>query len=214
MPTPTKKPPIRFGYITAAIVGLGFAGFAAWPYLATAAERLAQGQPVTAEAVKKDVAKAGKEQEMKMEKDKAFEPKSVLPQADGTALVGGKQGLMEWRDGKLAPVAGFAGMEVRGLAAGRDGTLWAAAKDGLWKRTGAEWKNVREGDFWSVAQGADGALFLAGKMGVLRSADGAQWEPLPGTATGWKPEPKDGHGEHEKGGKKDGEMKPKPEAKG
>ena len=61
----------------------------------------------------------------------------------------------------------------------------------MWKRAGAEWTQVRKGDFHGVSQGADGALFLACKMGVLRSGDGAQWEPLAGTETGWKAEEHD-----------------------
>ena len=196
MSTPAPRPPTRFGYKAAVVVALGFGGFAAWPYISTAAERLSQGKAVNAGEVNKEVEKAEREKE---KKEKGFEPKSVLAMADGSALVGGKQGLMEWRDGKLTPVAGFTGMEVRGLAVTKDGSLYAAAKDGLWKRSGSEWKSVREGDYWGVSVAPDSALLVAGKMGVLRSSDGTQWEPLKGTETGWKPEAK-----HEEHGKKEG----------
>lgn len=187
MSKPTR-PPTRFGYKSAVILALGFAGFAAWPYLSTAAGRLAQGRPVTVEVVSKEVEKANKAYERKMEKEKTFEPKAVLALADGTTLLGGKQGLMEWRNGQVTPVADFGGMEVRSLVASGDGTLWAAAKDGLWKRAGAEWQHVRKGDFHGVSLSADGALFLTGRMGVFKSRDGRHWEPLAGTETGWKPE--------------------------
>jgi hypothetical protein len=204
MSTPNSAP-TRFGYKVAVIVALGFAAFAAWPYLSRAAERAAQGQPVTAEALKNDVEKAAKEKEKKMEKEKmekekGFEPKAVLALGDGSVLIGGKGGLKTLRGDKLEPVAGFGGYEVRGLAQARDGALYAAAKDGLWKRTGEDWKNVREGDFHGVSTSADGAVFLAGKMGVLRSADGANFEPVKGTETGWKPEEK--HGQEKPDGEK------------
>ena len=199
MSTPAKKSPTRFGYNTAALVAVGFAAIAAWPYIAQAAERLTAGQPVTAATVKADVEKKAKEQEKKAMKDKAFEPKALFPQADGSILLGAKQGLYQWSDGKLAQVSEFPGMEVRGLAAGKGGELWAAAKDGAWVRSGTAWKKAHEGDFHGVAVTPDGAVLLAGKMGVLRSADGANWETLKGTETGWKPEPKpEEQGEKEK----------------
>jgi hypothetical protein len=199
MSTPNSAP-TRFGYKVAVIVALGFSAFAAWPYLSRAVERTAQGQPVTAEALKNDVEKAAKEKEKKMEKEKmekekGFEPKAVLALGDGSVLIGGKGGLKIWREGQLEPVGGFGGYEVRGLALAKDGVLYAAAKDGLWKRTGDEWKNMQEGDFHGVSTTADGAVFLAGKTGVLRSADGGKFELVKGTETGWKPEPKH---EHEK----------------
>lgn len=179
-----SKPPTRFGYKIAGFVVIAFGGIAAWPYLSIAAERLSEGRPVTAETVKAEVGKAAREKEKKG--GRGFEPKAVLALGDGTVLVGGKGGLQEWRAGKLAPVETFPGDEPRGLVAAGDGAIYAAAKDGLWKRSGADWTKVRSGDFHAVSIGADGALFVAGKMGVLRSADGAEWEALAGTETDWK----------------------------
>lgn len=196
MSTSKSRPPVRFGYKVAFIVAAGFLGVAALPYISNAAERLAQGKPVSAEEVKKDVYLEARENEKKTQK--GFEPKAVLALADGAVLIGGKGGLHDWRDNTLTPVPGFGGMEVRGLARAKDGTIYAAAKDGLWKRTGAEWKSVQEGDFHGVAAAADGTLFVAGKMGVLRSSDGTNWEPLKGTESGKKED----HDHEEKSGDK------------
>ena len=187
----TSKQPTRFGYKMAVIFALGFAGFAAWPYLSNATERLSEGKPVTMDAVKRDVEKEdrdkGREREKRGGYGRAFEPKSVLALNDGSLLVGGKPGLQEWRDGQLKRVEAFEGEEARGLAVTSDGSVWAASKDGLWKRTGTEWKQVRDGDFWGISVNAEGVLFLVGKTGVLRSRDGEQWESLPGAEMSSKP---------------------------
>ena len=111
----------------------------------------------------------------------------MVAQADGTLLVGGKVGLKTLKDGKLVDVEDFKGVDVRGLA-NRDGVIWAAAKDGIWKREGTEWKNIKSGDFWAVTFEGGGSIIAAGKMGVLRSKDGSSWDVIPGTETGWKPE--------------------------
>jgi hypothetical protein len=183
----SPKSPTRFGYKVALITALAFGGVASWPYLSRAAEKAAKGEAVSAAEVKKEVEKEEKEKEKKDDKNKPFEPKSVLAIKGNNLLVGGKGGLKELKDGKLEAVAGFEGGEVRGIASTKDGSLFAAAKDGLWKRTGGSWKNVREGDYWGISEDAEGVLYVAGKTGVFRSADGAQWEPVKGTETGWKP---------------------------
>jgi hypothetical protein len=123
----------------------------------------------------------------KMEKDKPFEPKSVLVQPDGSLLIGGKAGLQELRDGQVFPVESFGGLEVRGLTA-KDGVVWAAAKDGLWKKQRSGWENIKKGDFWAVTFDQDGSMLLAGKTGVLRSKDGRAWDMVAGTETGSKPD--------------------------
>lgn len=176
----TPRPATRFGDSTAIFVAIGFVALASWPYLSHAVGRLTQGKAVTTHEVKMDVAKAEKAQMKKAEKHKEFEPKAVLALSDGVALVGGKGGLREWRNGELMDVPSFGGMDVRALATGKDGAHYAAAKDGLWKRTASQWTLVHEGDFHGISASADGALFVAGKMGVLRSSDGATWEPLQG----------------------------------
>jgi hypothetical protein len=190
------RPPTRFGYKVAVICACAFGGVAAWPYIATAAERLAQGKEVSSAEVKKDVAKAEKEKERK---DGKFEPKAVLVGSDGGLLIGGKHGLSEWRNGTLTSIGGFPGHEVRGLATGKDGAVIAAAKDGLWQRNGSEWRQIQNGDFHGITIGTDGVVYASSKAGVVRSTDGAKWEVLPGTETGWKPEEK--HDKEEKGDK-------------
>ena len=187
MPATPKKQPIRLSSTAAVICAVAFGGIAAWPYLTRATERISQGKPVSVSEVQRDVEASQKQKTKKMDKDKPFEPKSVIVQPDGTLLVGGKAGLKELRDGKLVAVEDFGGMEVRGLTA-RDGVLWAAAKDGIWKKEGSAWKNIKDGDFWALAFDQNGSMLAAGKMGVLRSTDGSAWDMVAGTETGWKPE--------------------------
>lgn len=198
-PKTTPKSPTRFGYKVAVITAVAFAGLASYPYLSRAAEKVAQGQAVNTAEIKKDVEKANKEKEKKDDKGKPFEPKSVLAIKGSNLLVGGKGGLKELRDGKLEAAPGYDGGEVRGLALGKDGSVFAAAKDGLWKRTGSEWKNIQDGDFHGISADADGVLYLAGKGGVTSSVDGAVWGPVKGTETGWKPGEE--HEKKEKGDK-------------
>lgn len=182
-----KKQPIRLSSAAAIVCGLAFGGLALWPYLSRATERFSQGKSVSVSDVRKDVEKSERQKMREMEKDKAFEPKSVFAQPDGTLLVGGKAGLKELRDGKLVPVENFGGMDVRGLTMEK-GVLWAAAKDGIWKKEGAEWKNVKSGDFFAVNFDQTGRIYAAGKQGVFQSSDAVKWELVPGTESGAKPE--------------------------
>jgi hypothetical protein len=182
-----KKQPVRLSYLAAVICSLGFASFAAWPYLTRAAERVTEGKTVSVSEVQKDVNASEKDSKKKMEKDKPFEPKSITIQPDGSILVGGKAGLKELRDGKLVDVPNFGGMDVRGLTVHQDST-WAAAKDGLWKKDGNEWKNIKQGDFHAVTFDRDGSILAAGKTGVWRSTSGSDWELVKGTETGEKPD--------------------------
>jgi hypothetical protein len=143
---------------------------------------------VSVSEVQKDVDASAKETKKKIEKNKPFEPKAILALPDGSVLMGSKGGLKELRDNQVLDVEGFGGSEVRGLTV-HEGSVWAAAKDGIRKKDGAtEWKNIKHGDFWAVTFAQDGSVLASGKTGVLRSKNGSDWEMMEGTETGAKPE--------------------------
>jgi hypothetical protein len=102
----------------------------------------------------------------------AVELRAVYADRDGTRYVAAKQGLFVSDGETLQPVEALAGMEVRGLVRA-GGTLYAAAKDGVWANRGDGWARILKAEAWSLNAQADGALVAAVKdRGVLVSRDG------------------------------------------
>lgn len=106
----------------------------------------------------------------------AIEIRAIHLLADGGEYLGTKQGLYVRKGDGLAVVEALRGVEIRGLAQ-VDGTLFAAAKNGIWRLRDDGWLNVLKGEAWSV-QAHDGGVAAALKdRGILVSGDGgATWK--------------------------------------
>lgn len=105
-----------------------------------------------------------------------IEPSAVLVASNGMILVGTQGGLYRLEAGRLAPVADFPAVAVRGLAEGSFG-LVAAAKSGVWLRRNGPWERAIEGEAWNVVSRGEGGVVVAVKgRGVLFSRDGLVWQ--------------------------------------
>lgn len=57
--------------------------------------------------------------------------------------------------------------DVNAIAAGPDGTVWAAAESGLWRFDAGGWKNVVAGVvLYDVDVASDGTVWLVGTFGA------------------------------------------------
>ncbi len=155
-------------------VMLGFGVLAGVPYLASATKLMAEGKPVTAEEMKKDVMKK------KEEPEKQREIKGLTASLDGTVYGGGKSGLFAWKGQAWEEVQGFNGHDVKALAAGQGDTLYVAHHDGVAMRKDGTWSEIHEGEVHNIALTADGSLLVATKKPASlkkREADGT-WKTL------------------------------------
>ncbi len=103
------------------------------------------------------------------------ELKSSFVSSTGERFLGAKYGVYQVQDGKATPVAGLEMAEVRGWLE-RDGVLYAAAKQGLYRREAGAWSQVLAMDVWTVTARVDGQLEAVGKKMLWLSADGKNWQ--------------------------------------
>jgi ligand-binding sensor domain-containing protein len=216
MSAPSPSQPRRPWGLRAAIGGAAvFAVVAAWPYLTATSIMLAQGESISPDAVKHQVAHAEKMAKKKMEMqkdknghaDKPIEAKGVLALADGSLLLGTKTGIATLRDGELKIDKRFPGDEVRSLALAPDGSIWAASKDGVWNRSGDEWIKRHSGDFHGVHVAANGSVAIAGKPGVISATDGRSFVLVKGSPKPHSEEKMKGDDHHHDENAKDKEGK-------
>lgn len=106
------------------------------------------------------------------------EPRAGFVDAAGNAWIGTNGGLYRVVDGQPQAVEALAGTQLRAFAEAPWG-LVAAAKNGVWLRAGdGEWRRAYKGDAWSAIAQPDGSVVVALKdKGLLRSADGRDWQP-------------------------------------
>lgn len=117
----------------------------------------------------------GAQAEKKMKKLHGPELRALYSGADGERLLATKMGAYAEQDGKLVPVAGLEGVEVRAWLADGD-VLYAAAKQGLYRRAQGQWQSVLMQELWGVARAADGRIEAVGKYALWQSADGRDWQ--------------------------------------
>jgi hypothetical protein len=100
----------------------------------------------------------------------------ALHEHNKATFIGTKYGLLVQQDSKLDAVAELSGIEIRGLAS-VGGTLFAAAKNGVWTLQEGQWKRAYAGEAWSVnALHAGGVAVAVKGSGLLISRDnGATW---------------------------------------
>lgn len=150
-------------------VMIGFAAMAGVPYLMSAGKLMAEGKPVTAEEMQKDVMKK------KEEPEKQREIKGIASGPDGTIFGGGKGGLFSLKGETWEPVTGFTGHDVKALAVDQAGSLYVVHHDGVAMRKDGAWSEIHEGEVHNIALAADGSVLLATKKPaslMKRTADG------------------------------------------
>lgn len=158
----------------------GFGVAAAWPFVSSATKLAAAGEDVTMDKVVKG-AKEEKERYERMEPEKYRELKACVELTDGTLIVGTKGGLFVGKGGALKYDEGFTGGDVKGLALGADGTVWAASKKGVFQRNTADgkWLVSQPQEVHSISVNTNGEVIATGKAGVnKRGADGKWVEVL------------------------------------
>lgn len=116
----------------------------------------------------------GAQTEMKMKKMYGPELRALYNGADGERLLATKTGVYAEQGGTLLPVAGLEGVEVRAWLV-EGGVLYAAAKQGLYRREQGQWRPVLRQELLHVAAAAGGGLEAVGRNMLWRSADGRDW---------------------------------------
>jgi hypothetical protein len=163
----------------AASVVILFAAIAAVPVFAAITRIQQQGKPVTVEEIKKEI-KYGKEKDEKEKNRDSKEIKTVLRDAKGHLWLGGKAGLFHAVDQVAQKVEGSPA-DVRGLALGGNGEIWAASKMGLYVQRAGKWEQISTEDVHDVSITADQKVIICSKKsGVMVSVDsGKTWQPEP-----------------------------------
>jgi hypothetical protein len=178
---PAAPPPPTWWSPKAAIwMSLAFIAIAGFPYITSTTKLLAEGKPVTLEAVKgeakKDMMKKDKEHGMLDEK-KQREIKAMTVAADGTLYAGGHAGVLRWKDGAWEKLGGYEDAEAKLITTAPDGSLLVAGKHGAYRYASGAWTQVYEDDVHSISQTADGTLYISGpKTGLKKKATGGDWE--------------------------------------
>jgi hypothetical protein len=155
-------------------VMIGFGILAGVPYLASAGKLMAEGKPVTAAEMNKNVMKKSEEPE------KQREIKGLSVASDGTIYGGGKMGLYALKEGNWAAVEGIDAQDVKAVVAGAGDVLFVAHHDGVAMRKDGTWSEIHEGEVHNIALGSDGHILLATKKPtslLQHQADGS-WKKL------------------------------------
>ncbi|TDU69256.1 hypothetical protein EI77_02904 [Prosthecobacter fusiformis] len=155
-----------------------FVGAAGFPYIASTTKLLAEGKPVTLDAVKdvaeKDMMKKEKEH-AKDDAKKYREIKSLAVGADGTVWSGGKAGIFRMKDGAWQAVPGYADIEAKQISVVGNGSVLVTGKQGVYRHQGDAWTQVYEGEAHTAAESADGTLYVTTKEGLKKKSPGAEW---------------------------------------
>ncbi|HSY18050.1 MAG TPA: two-component regulator propeller domain-containing protein [Candidatus Acidoferrales bacterium] len=107
---------------------------------------------------------------------------TVFPDADGRVWIGTHgNGLLVYEAGQFRHVLAFnqTGANIRGLFASRDGRVWIASQDGLFRLFNGELRQLQtpksEADYpTALAEGAGGKIWVAMNSGALVSCIGDQ----------------------------------------
>jgi ligand-binding sensor domain-containing protein len=162
---------------------LGFAVLAGLPYVLSAGKLVAQGQELSADALKKEMkAREGEKKKQEMSKEdpeKLREIKALAASLDGVLYGGGKAGLFQLEAAEWVAVPGFGGHDIKAMAVAADGALFVVHHDGVSARSVAgEWSEVEVmGEAHTVVAAADGAVYLGMKKpgGLLKLQADASW---------------------------------------
>lgn len=104
--------------------------------------------------------------------------RAALITSDGRYFVGTRGGLFELLpDGKFVEAPGVAKNDIRTLRETPAG-VFVGGRHGLWQLQGASWKQLYDGDVWSIDALPDKTLRLSDRgKGVFESRDnGAHWQ--------------------------------------
>lgn len=155
-----------------------FVGVAGFPYLSSTTKLLAEGKPVTLDAVKdeakKDMIKKEKEHD-KEDPKKYREIKSLSVTADGTVWSGGKAGVFRMKDGTWQAVAGYPDIEAKQISLTSNGSVLVTGKHGVYRYLADAWTQVYEGEAHAASETAEGTLYVTSKEGLKKQVKGAEW---------------------------------------
>lgn len=174
--TSGQKKPSWWSPKSGLLLAAGFGIVAAWPFISSATKLAAAGEQVTVNKVVQG-AKEEKERYEKMEPEKYRELKAFVETADGTAIVGTKGGIFLGKNGTWSLDEGFGGGDVKDLALGVDGSVWAASKKGVYKRNASDgkWEASYGQEAHSVTVNASGEVFVTSKAGVFKRGSEGKW---------------------------------------
>lgn len=176
-PAPSWWSP-KMGILIAAI----FAVLAGFPYISSAVRLWSGGKEVTMESVKKDAMQKEKEKMEHGHGEEAMkyrEVRHVAVAADGTLYGGGKAGVFVFKNDTWKRMEDFPGDEVKSVFVGRTGTVWAAAKKAVYSYSDGVWTAAYTGaEPHSVAETADGTVYVPTKTGIMRRIKGGEWTPF------------------------------------
>jgi hypothetical protein len=110
----------------------------------------------------------------RMEMKTGPELKSAFTTSTGERLLATKMGVYQQQGETLEPVNGLEGVEVRGWLE-HQGAVYAAAKQGLYRRDNGVWQSLFMMDLWTVSLRPDQQLEAVGKKTIYVSADGKTW---------------------------------------
>jgi ligand-binding sensor domain-containing protein len=109
------------------------------------------------------------------EKMMALEVRTSMTDKQGREWIGAQNGLFQLTTNGLQAIKELAGIQIRDLVETPWG-LVAATKMGVWLNSNDSWKLIYKGDAWSAnMQGVELAVSVKDK-GIIRSADGINWQ--------------------------------------
>ncbi len=110
-----------------------------------------------------------------------LQPTALLARADGSLLAGNRHGLYRWHEGRLESWGERLGLpegEVRGLQQSRDGALWIAGEQGVWRLRGNHLERLRPGAAEGLLEDRQGALWVAATDSTLLRYWQGRWQQL------------------------------------
>jgi ligand-binding sensor domain-containing protein len=165
------------------VVLIPFLLLAVVPWVQAMARVGERGEKWTVETLKKEV-KAMEYEKKRQDPQEQKELKTALVSGQGEWYWGTKTGLYTSTAGKEPQLVEKGPQaEVKSLIESEDGTLWAAGKDGVWRRRGQEWQKCYAEEVHTLTlEQRKKPILVTKHKGTLRSEDeGATWQSVAGS---------------------------------